>query len=91
MTDLEATELFAKSRDESLAPAPQLSREEYEESLKERGKKVALYEHNVKVSLLLAKFIKRNKNLMHLDLSSTQMTELMLWNVGSSLSRAPSL
>ena len=72
-------------------PNPELTRDEYEENLKGRSKRAELYEHNSKVSLLLAKFIKRNKSLMHLDLTSTQMTEIMLWTVGKALSRAPSL
>ena len=36
-------------------------------------------------------FIKRNRSLLHLDLSETNLTEFMLWNIGSSLSRAKSL
>jgi hypothetical protein len=59
--------------------------------IKGRAKQAELYDNNIKVSLFLAKFIKRNKSLMHLDLTSTQMTEIMLWTVGKALSRAPSL
>ena len=35
--------------------------------------------------------IKRNKALLHLDLSHTQLTEYMLWHVGKALSRARSV
>lgn len=35
--------------------------------------------------------IKRNKKLLHLDLSNTQLTEYMLWYIGKSLARAKSL
>ena len=35
--------------------------------------------------------IKRNKNLLHLNLSNTQLTEYMLWHIGKSLSRARSV
>jgi len=59
--------------------------------IKGRAKQAELYDHNIKVSLFLAKFIKRNKSLMHLDLTSTQMTEIMLCTFGKVLSRAPSL
>jgi len=39
----------------------------------------------------LSKFIKYNKNLLHLDLSSTGLTENMLWQLGTALRRAKSL
>ena len=35
--------------------------------------------------------IKRNKALLHLDLSHTNLTEYMLWNIGKALSRARSV
>lgn len=50
-----------------------------------------LYSHNYEIVYYLGKFIKRNKNLIHLDLSHTQLTEGMLWWLGSTLTRAPSL
>lgn len=39
----------------------------------------------------LSKFIKHNKNLLHLDLSATGMTENMIWQLGTALKRAKSL
>jgi len=36
------------------------------------------------------KFIKYNKNLLHLDLSSTGLTEQMLRTIGASLKRSKS-
>ena len=35
--------------------------------------------------------IKRNKALIHLDLSQTNLTEYMLWHIGKALSRARSV
>jgi hypothetical protein len=70
MTEHELAELRAKQQDENLIPTPTMTRDEYEADLKEKGKKL-LYDHNVAISTLIAKFIKRNKNLLHLDLSST--------------------
>ena len=35
--------------------------------------------------------IKRNKSLLHLDLSHTHLTEYMLWHIGKALSRARSV
>ena len=35
--------------------------------------------------------IKRNKALLHLDLSQTNLTEYMLWHIGKALSRARSV
>lgn len=35
--------------------------------------------------------IKRNKSLLHLDLSHTALTEYMLWHIGKALSRARSV
>ena len=35
--------------------------------------------------------IKRNKALIHLDLSHTNLTEYMLWHIGKALSRARSV
>ena len=39
----------------------------------------------------LSKFIKYNKNLLHLDLSYTGLDELTLMTIGSTLRRAKSL
>ena len=47
--------------------------------------------NNLEIIKNLERFIKRNKNLIHLDLSQTNLTELMLWRIGSALSRAKSL
>ena len=46
---------------------------------------------NKKVIKHLSTLIKRNKSLIHLDLSQTQLTEYMLWKIGVCLSRAKSL
>ena len=35
--------------------------------------------------------IKRNKELLHLDLSQTNLTEYMLWHIGKALTRARSV
>ena len=39
----------------------------------------------------LSNFIKYNKNLLHLDLSNTGMTEDMLWNIGTAMRRSRSM
>lgn len=39
----------------------------------------------------LCKFIKRNKNLLHVDLSYTGLSELQLWEFGAALRRAKSM
>ena len=44
-------------------------------------------EHNTAIYTNMQRFIKKNKNLLHLDLSQTNLTEYMLWKIGSSLSR----
>lgn len=46
---------------------------------------------NKEIADNLCTFIKRNKNLLHLDLSETNLTEYMIWTIGCSLSRAKSL
>ena len=46
---------------------------------------------NNEVVKYLSTLIKRNKNLVHLDLTQTQLTEHMLWRIGMCLSRAKSL
>jgi hypothetical protein len=71
LTEHQLAELKAKQQDEGLIPTPTMTRDEYEVFLKEKGKKLILYDHNVAISTLIATFIKRNKNLLHLDLSST--------------------
>ncbi len=68
-----------------------LTRQEYEKSLEAQDLNLPLYSHNYEIVYYLGKFIKRNKNLIHLDLSHTQLTEGMLWWIGSTLTRAPSL
>ena len=35
--------------------------------------------------------IKRNRKLLHLDLSCTNLSEYMLWHIGKALSRARSV
>lgn len=39
----------------------------------------------------LNNFMKYNKNLLHFDLSSTGLSEAMLWYIGTALRRAKSL
>ena len=39
----------------------------------------------------LIKFIKYNKNLLHLDLTQTGLNEKILWSFGTGLRRAKSL
>jgi hypothetical protein len=70
---------------------PGVSRQEYEKYLETQDLNLPLYSHNYDIVYYLGKFIKRNKNLIHLDLSHTQLTEGMLWWIGSTLTRAPSL
>lgn len=70
---------------------PGVSRQEYENYLAAQDLNLPLYSHNYDIVYYLGKFIKRNKNLIHLDLSHTQLTEGMLWWIGSTLTRAPSL
>ena len=48
-------------------------------------------DHNIETIKNLERFIKRNKQLIHLDLTQTNLTEYMLWKLGSSLARAKSL
>ena len=47
--------------------------------------------HDMMIICNLERFIKRNKQLIHLDLTQTNLTEFMLWKLGSSLSRTKSL
>ena len=39
----------------------------------------------------LTVFIKKNKQLIHIDLTATNLTEYMIWKLGSSLRRAKSI
>jgi len=50
---------------------PDLELEDYEELLKENEKKNKDRDHNKRITNYLATFIKRNKKLIHLDLSQT--------------------
>eukprot|EP00347_Sterkiella_histriomuscorum_P014450 403360819 len=46
---------------------------------------------NTKIMISLSNFIKYNKNLLHLDISNTGMTQPMLWSLGTALRRSRSL
>ena len=65
--------------------------QEYTEALMEENNEHVMAEHNINVIANLERFIKRNKQLIHLDLTQTNLTELMLWKLGSALARAKSL
>ena len=47
--------------------------------------------HNSQIARNMERFVKRNKNLIYLDLTQTNLTEFMLWRIGRSLPRAKSL
>ena len=47
------------------------SRQDYEKKLETLDLNLPLYSHNYDIVYYLGKFIKRNKNLIHLDLSHT--------------------
>lgn len=50
-------------------------------------------QHDVQITIMqhLSYFMKYNKNLLHLDLTSTGLNEAMLWYLGTALRRAKSL
>ena len=68
-----------------------MSFEQYELTLALENKRHRLAKLNIGIIKNLERFIKRNKSLVHLDLSNTNLTELMLWRIGSALCRAKSL
>ncbi|CDW89852.1 UNKNOWN [Stylonychia lemnae] len=43
------------------------------------------------IMINISNFIKYNKNLLHIDLSNTGMTEDMLWNLGTAMRRSRSM
>ena len=51
---------------------------EYEECLEEENS-ASNGEHNISVIRNIERFVKRNKQLLHLDLTQTNLTEYMLW------------
>ena len=65
--------------------------EEYDKFLTRLNAKHHMRDHNIEVVGNLARFIKRNKQLIHFDLTQTNLTEYMLWKLGASLVRAKSL
>ena len=65
--------------------------EEYEKVLKIENKELEYAKHNLKIIRHLTRFIKRNQQLMHFNLTQTNLTEYMLWKLGSALNRAKSL
>ena len=87
-----AAEFRAKQMDEINNLPPSETRDEFADRLLTETKKTQLKDHNIKIAHFLGHFIKHNKNLLHVDLTSTQMTQNMLWFIGgNTCSRAPSL
>ena len=56
-----------------------MSLEEYEKALLHENEEHDLRDHNEDLLNNLLHFIKRNKQLLHLDLTSTNLTEYMIW------------
>ena len=54
-------------------------------------KKAKLTDEEKTVGKLLAKFISCNRSLLHLDLSDTGITSLMLVRLGNAINASPSL
>ena len=50
-----------------------------------------LADQNDEIVKNITTFMKRNKNLMHMDLSNCNITEHMLWGIAQSLTRCKSL
>ena len=65
--------------------------DEYDQWLVFENEEHPMAEHNASIVRNLERFIKRNKQLLHLDLTQTNLTEFMLWKIGTALSRAKSL
>ena len=65
--------------------------EEYDTALEFENEESELATHNCEVTNGLMRLIKRNKQLLHLDLTQCNLTEFMLWKIGASLARAKSL
>lgn len=74
LTQPGAAEFRAKQMDEINNLPPSESRDEFADRLLTETKKTQLKDHNIKVAHFLGHFIKHNKNLLHVDLTSTQMT-----------------
>ena len=69
----------------------EMSMKEYENALRHENEEHDLRDHNEDLLNNLRNFIKKNKQLIHLDLTSTNLTEYMIWQLGSSLRRAKSV
>ena len=52
---------------------------EYEKALRNENEEHDLRDHNEDLLNNLRNFIKKNKQLIHLDLTSTNLTEYMIW------------
>jgi hypothetical protein len=63
----------------------------YTKALEHIESKNPMKKHNEQIIANLSQFIKRNKNLHHLNLDSTQLSEYMLFMLCKCLTRAQSL
>lgn len=63
----------------------------YEFLLEQENSQSPNGKQQVEIVANICTMIKRNKSLLHLDLSHTHLTEYMLWNIGKALSRARSV
>ena len=68
-----------------------MSMEEYDKALKKENAQHDLKDHNEDLVDDIRTFIKKNKQLIHFDLTSTNLTEYMIWKIGSALSKAKSV
>ena len=65
--------------------------DEYDRALKKENAQHDLKDHNEDLVDDIRTFIKKNKQLIHFDLTSTNLTEYMIWKIGSALSKAKSV
>ena len=84
-------ELKAKYLEKILLVESIISQETYEDQLIKNERSNPSKAHDAKICNYIVTFIQKNRQLLHLDLTQTKLSEKMLWDICCSITKSRTL